>query len=222
MDNGKGAGADGIRPEALKRCGNGLNGVVLGFCNRALEEGDTPSQWSELNIIPVPKSGSLTNCDNYRGISMCSVVTSVDRTNMFAILLRRMASLTRYSNLSRVCMIRRQTTARVISPDGITELFRVLAGILQGDTLAPYLFIIIVDYILRKAFKDNDELGFTVTPGKGGRRSCHKALKVKDLDYADDLAAPADNIQGAQEMFRLIEDTSAEVNLYVNARKPSS
>ena len=87
-----------------------------------------------------------------------------------------------------------QTTARVISPDGITELFGVLAGILQGDTLAPYLFIIIVDYILCKAFKDNDELGFTVTPGKGGRRSCNKALKVKDLDYADDLAALADNI----------------------------
>ena len=38
----------------------------------------------------------------------------------------------------------------------------------------------------------------------------------KDLDYADDLAALADNIQGAQEMFRLIEDTSAEVGLYVH------
>ena len=76
-----------------------------------------------------------------------------------------------------------------------------------------------MDYIIRKAFKDNDELGFTVTPGKGGRRPCNKALKVKDLDYADDLAALANNIQGAQEMFRLIEDTSAEIGLYVNAKK---
>ena len=281
LDDGKGAGADGIRPEALKRGGNDLHGVVLGFCNRALEEGDTPSQWSELNIIPVPKSGSLTNCDNYRGISMCSVVTkvlnkmillkirpelekvlrcnqngfrpgrgttphilalrrllegvrakshpaviifvdfrkafdSVDRTNMFTIL---KAYGIPDKILQLIKSVYDQTTARVISPDGITELFRVLAGILQGDTLAPYLFIIIVDYILCKAFKDNDELGFTVTPGKGGRRSCNKALKVKDLDYADDLAALADNIQGAQEMFRLIEDTSAQVGLYVNAKK---
>ena len=53
----------------------------------------------------------------------------------------------------------------------------------------------------------------TVTPGKGGRRSWNKAVKVKDLDFADDLAALADIIQGAQDMFRLIRDTSAEVGL---------
>ena len=53
-------------------------------------------------------------------------------------------------------MVRPLLGPRVISPDGITELFRVLAGILQEDILAPYLFIIIVDYILRKGFKDND------------------------------------------------------------------
>ena len=45
-------------------------------------------------------------------------------------------------------------------------------------------------------FKDNDELGFTVTPGKG-RRSCNKD----------------------QEIFRLIQGTSAEAGLYVNAKK---
>ena len=143
---------------------------------------------------------------------------SVDRTNMFTIL---KAYGIPDNILQLIKSVYDQTTARVISPDGITELFRVLTGILQGDTPAPYLFdfIIIVDYIPRKAFKDNDELGFTVTPGKGGRQSCNKALKVKDLDYADNLATLADNIQGAQEMFRLIEDTSAEVGLYVNAKK---
>jgi len=30
-----------------------------------------------------------------------------------------------------------QTTARVVSPDNRTELFRVFAGILQGDTFVP-------------------------------------------------------------------------------------
>ena len=74
-----------------------------------------------------------------------------------------------------------QTTARVISPGGVTELFKVLASILQGDNLAPYLFIIIVDYIFRKAFKDYDELGFTVTPGKVGRRLCNEARVTHGL-----------------------------------------
>ena len=44
-----------------------------------------------------------------------------------------------------------QTKAKVISPDGITEDFEITAGVLQGDTLAPYLFIIVLDYALRNA-----------------------------------------------------------------------
>ncbi len=43
------------------------------------------------------------------------------------------------------------TKAKVVSPDGETELFDLLAGVLQGDTLAPYLFIIVLDYALRTA-----------------------------------------------------------------------
>ena len=37
-----------------------------------------------------------------------------------------------------------KTMAKVISPDGETELFEILAGVLQGFTLAQYLFIIII------------------------------------------------------------------------------
>ena len=43
----------------------------------------------------------------------------------------------------------RNTKVKVRSPDGDTEYFDIVAGILQGDTLAPYLFIICLDYVLR-------------------------------------------------------------------------
>ena len=43
------------------------------------------------------------------------------------------------------------TRARVISPDGESEFFNIKAGVLQGDTLAPYLFIIVLDYVLRQS-----------------------------------------------------------------------
>ena len=36
------------------------------------------------------------------------------------------------------------TKAKVVTPDGQTDLFEILSGILQGDTLAPYLFVISV------------------------------------------------------------------------------
>ena len=41
------------------------------------------------------------------------------------------------------------TQASVITPDGETDFFDIEAGVLQGDMLAPFLFIIILDYVLR-------------------------------------------------------------------------
>ena len=57
------------------------------------------------------------------------------------------------------------TRAKVISPDGETEDFEITAGVLQGDTLAPFLFVIVLDYALRKAIGGKEEeLGFTLKP----------------------------------------------------------
>ena len=47
---------------------------MLEFCNRALSEGEMPEQWSILNIVPIPKSGDLSQAGNYRGISLSSIV----------------------------------------------------------------------------------------------------------------------------------------------------
>ena len=51
---------------------------------------------------------------------------------------------------SAISKMYENTRAKVISPDGETDYFDVLAGVLQGDTLAPYLFVIVLDYVLRK------------------------------------------------------------------------
>ena len=49
-----------------------------------------------------------------------------------------------------VNMMYTNTTAQGFSPDGDTEFFEILAGIPpQGDILAPYLFIIALDYAIR-------------------------------------------------------------------------
>ena len=47
---------------------------------------------------------------------------------------------------------------KVHALDGDTNYFNIVAGVLQGDTLATYLFIICLDYILRifvDKIKDN-------------------------------------------------------------------
>ena len=43
----------------------------------------------------------------------------------------------------------RNTKVKVRSPDGDTDYFDIEAGVLQGDTLARYHFIICLDYVVR-------------------------------------------------------------------------
>ena len=44
----------------------------------------------------------------------------------------------------------RNTKVKVRSPDRDTDYFDIEAGVQQGDTFAPYLFIICQDYSLTK------------------------------------------------------------------------
>ena len=55
--------------------------------------------------------------------------------------------------VAAITMLYRNTKVKVRSADGDTEYFNIVAGVLQGDTLAPYLFIICLDYVLRTLTK---------------------------------------------------------------------
>ena len=37
------------------------------------EEGSVPSEWKDALIVPIPKKGDLSLCDNWRGISLLDV-----------------------------------------------------------------------------------------------------------------------------------------------------
>ena len=45
----------------------------------------------------------------------------------------------------------------MVTPYGETDYFAIKAGVLQGDTLAPYLFAIVLDYAMRKAIGGREE-----------------------------------------------------------------
>ena len=48
-----------------------------------------------------------------------------------------------------IMMLHRDTKVKVRSPDGDTDYFDIVAGVLQEGRLAPYRFIIRLDYVLR-------------------------------------------------------------------------
>ena len=55
------------------------------------------------------------------------------------------------------------TKVKVLSLNGDTYYFDTVAGVLQRDTLAPYLFIICLDYMLRTYIDKIKENGFKLT-----------------------------------------------------------
>ena len=147
-------------------------------------------------------------------IDFSKAFDSIDRGKLFKILKaygvppRLLQSIeTLYAN----------TKAKVLSPDGETDTFDLMMGVLQGDTLAPFLFVIVLDYAMRKAIDGKEEdFGFTITPKQSRRKG---AKMITDLDFADDIALISNLIQQARELLLAVERECKKVGLNINAKK---
>ena len=102
---------------------------------------------------------------------------------------------------------------KVRSPDGDTDYFDIVAGVLQGDTLAPYLFIICLDYVLRTSINNIRENGFELTKKRNRR------YPAKTIDYADDIALLANTPNQAETLLHSLERAAAGIGFHVNAHK---
>ena len=267
---GKAVGPDGIPPEVLKLCD--FDGIILSFAN-GLFQGEKPDQWSVGNLIPIPKSGDLSEYSNCRGIMLTAIAAKmankmilnriqpeIDKhlrpnqngfrpgrsTTANILALRRLIEGVRSNNLTAIITfidfrkafdsihrgemmkilraygvpedlvaviskLYENTRARVLSPDRESDLFNIVAGVLQGDTLAPYLFAIVLDYAMRRAIEGREtELGFELERMRSRR---HPAVSICDLDFADHIALLSEEIDQAQE------HESAKVGLQLNDKK---
>ena len=275
---GKSCGDDGITPEFLKYAG--LDDLILGFINKSYDSKEMPEEWKTLIIIiPVPKSGDLTRPDNYRGISLISLVMKLynrmilnrlrpvldpllriaqngfrqKRTTVGQVVaLRRLLEGAKNNNLTcvltfidfrkafdtihrgklieilraygvpdklveAIAVSYKETWAKVRTADGETEAFQILAGVLQGDTLAPFLFIIALDYALRCATSGKEEeLGFTLEK-RASRRVAAKM--ITDLDFADDISLLSDTVEQACTLLKAVEKECKRIGLGLNAKK---
>ena len=79
----------------------------------------------------------------------------------------------------------KNTKSIVRTVDGDTDFINISGGVLQGDTLAHFLFIICLDNVLKKALDRNNDLGFILIER---RRKRYPAMKITDVDNANDLA----------------------------------
>ena len=98
-----------------------------------------------------------------------------------------------------ITILFRNTKVKVRSPDGD---FDIVAGVLQGDTLAPYIFIIYLDYVLRTSIDKIKENSSELT-NKRSRR--YPAKTITDADYADDIAILANTPNQAETLLHFLE-----------------
>ena len=77
MKSGKAGGPDHIPPEALKTDVGVTVDILHPLFEQIWNEEKFPEDWKEGHLIKLPKKGDLTNCNNYRGITLLVIVGKV-------------------------------------------------------------------------------------------------------------------------------------------------
>ena len=74
---GKSGGPDGIIPELITNTMNEMSEIFLALFNKIFETGCFPENWSNSLLCPILKSGSISDPNNYRGISLIDIFNKI-------------------------------------------------------------------------------------------------------------------------------------------------
>ena len=116
--------------------------------------------------------------------------------------------------VAAVMMLYKNT--KIYSTDGDIDYFDIVEGVLRGDTLAPYLFIICLDYVLRTSIDLMKENVFKLTKERSRR---YPTQTITNTDYADDIVLLANTPVQAKSLLHSLEQATGGIGLHVNADK---
>ena len=118
--------------------------------------------------------------------------------------------------VTAITILYKNTKVKVHSPDGDTDYFDIEAGVLQGNILAQYLFIIFLENVLRTSINKIRENGFELRKKRSRK---YPAKTITDADYADDIAILANAPTKAETLLHSLERAGAGIGVHVNAHK---
>ena len=118
--------------------------------------------------------------------------------------------------IAAIMMLYKNTKGKVHSLNGDTDLFDIVTGVLQEDTLATYLFIVCLDYVLWTLIDLMKENGFTLAKARSRR---YPAWMIMDVDYADDIALLSNKHVLVKSLLHSLEWAADGIGLHVNADK---
>jgi hypothetical protein len=125
--------------------------------------------------------------------------------------------------VSAIRVLYDKSESQVYEGGQLSKPFKITTGVLQGDVLAPFLFIIVIDYITRQS---QDQFGYVTHTGKKNEtgyllrsKTCPKERKVSDLDFADDIALLENCPIKAQKQLDALRNSARATGLEINIAK---
>ena len=116
--------------------------------------------------------------------------------------------------VAAITILYRNTKVKVRSPNGNTDYFDIVAGVLQGDTLAPYLYIICLDYVVRTSIDKIKENGL-----RADKEKKQKVPHKNNYQHRLNQAILAKTSVQAKTLLHSLERAAAGIGLHVNAHK---
>ena len=270
IKRGKAPGPDGIPPEALKGDVQTNVDILHKLYRKVWEEEEIPEDWRQGHLIKLPKKGDLTECQNWRGITLLSIpgkvlnriildrlkkeldgrlrdeqagfrkdksctdqiatlriiveqsiewnsslyMTFIDYEKAFDSLDRNILwSLMRHYGIPEkfVRIIQKtynDSVCKVVHSGTLTDPFKVHSGVRQGCLLSPLLFLLAIDWTMRRTTEDHRE-GIQWTLFK----------QLDDLDFADDIVLLSHKQQHAQNKADRLAATARQLGLNINKKK---
>ena len=283
---GKAAGSNGLLPDIVKCCGGPLLDFIVSMFGAVWREKQVPAELRDALLVPVPKKGDLSVCDNWRGISLLDVMGK-----LFARVLNdRLQAVVEDSVADSQCGFRagrgcvdmvfcvRQLVEKTIEhhskifllfvdlhkaydsvprealwcalrkygvPDCLVDLvrsfhdgmvasvvvggeqapsFQVRNGLRQGCTIAPTLFTLYFELVIRCWLSHCDTAGIEVLYKIGGklvgeriRRS--SSFVISECLFADDAALICSSRADMAVAARIFEEVVAEFGLTLSILK---
>ena len=268
--NRRTGGNDYITAELIKADIDTSAAALHKLFNVIWNEEKVPLSWKESQIVKIPKKGNLTECNNWRGISLLSVPGKIFSRVIINRIKKKIDDILRVEqtgfrsgkstvnqifvlrNIIEQCVERNETiyfnfidfskafdsidreclwkilgfygipkkiisiikemyngsSAQVLVNGELTGKFEIKTGVKQGCVLSGLLFIIVLDWVMRKTVE---------TTHRGIRWDFNTFLE--DLDFADDIVLMSSRFQDMQEKTSQLEENAKKVGLTINENK---
>ena len=103
------------------------------------------------------------------------------------------------------------STCQVVHNGSLSEPFTITTRVRQGCLLSPFLFLIVIDWIMREITKDKKRgLQWSLTE------------QLEDIDYADDIALISQRHTYMKETLLKLDEEARKTGLKIKVKKTKS